>query len=206
MKFFTKNELIGVLVILAFITIASLFNFRVAIRRARDTQRREDLGTIYNALNKYHRDFGFFPLASVDGRMKACKPGNYDEKVAEFSTDAEFDLGGYLDFLLPCGWGKDSLGDLSDDSYPAYLTTIPGDPKQDKGISYHYLSNGKRYQIYAYLEGEETEVGYSGGVRDRQLSCGVEVCNFGRAFGETPLEKDIEEYENELLQKIQNSK
>lgn len=206
MKFFSKNEMKGVGIILTFIVIASLVNFSLAERRARDAQRKVDLGTIYNALGRYHQDFGFFPLGSLDGKIKACQPDDFEALTRQLANEGEFNIKRYLEALFPCEWGKDALADLSDDTYPAYLKTIPTDPKQEKNISYFYFSNGRRFQIYAYLEGEETEAGFSREVIARNIACGEMVCNFGRAFGETPLDKSLQEYENELLEKIQNSK
>ena len=103
--------------------------------------------------------------------------------------------------LRGCDWGKDALRDVSDDSYEPYLKNIPNDPKAASGYSYLYISNTNRYQVYAYLEGQNTEVGYREGIVSRKLKCGSNVCNFGKAYGETPLEKSIEEYENEISKK-----
>lgn len=201
MKFFTKRELKGIGIILFFIFLASFTNFRVALRRARDAQRRADLGVISNALLKFQADFGFFPLNSDDGKIKACKPDNFQELLREASSKEPFDTGTYLKGLKPCEWGEDSLRDLSDDTYLPYLSTIPRDSRWDKGISYRYLSNERRFQIYTHLEGEESEIGYNQGIVKRQLNCGEEICNYGKVFGQTPLDKSIEEYENELLEK-----
>lgn len=200
MKPFSKNELIGVASILTIIILLSLYNFRIALRRSRDTQRRSDLGQIANAIEKYQADFGFFPLSSEGGEIKACIPANFKELVEELSQKKEFDYEKYLTSLNLCTWGVDSLRDLADDSFTPYLSTIPKDPRNKDGFSYFYFSNSHRYQIYAYLEGGDTEIGYSSGIVGRNLNCGSQICNFGKAFSETPLEKSIEEYENELLQ------
>ncbi|OGM11462.1 hypothetical protein A2Z22_00225 [Candidatus Woesebacteria bacterium RBG_16_34_12] len=199
MKPFTKQEILGISIILSFIFILSFLNFRISLRRARDAQRMADLGTIYDALNKYQQDFGFFP-PSENGKIKACKATNFDEVIKLLSTLEQFDQEIYFSGLKACEWGIDSLKDLSDESYEPYLRTIMADPKKDKGINYLYFSNTKRYQIYAYLEGEESEDGYNLGIVARNLSCGEKICSFGKAFGETPLDMSIEEYENELLQ------
>ena len=200
MKPFTKNELKGVGIILIAIVLLALANFNKALRRSRDAQRRQDLGAISNALNKYHQEFGFFPL-SDNGQIKACKGDSFDEFVASLNIEEEFDTQAFLSGLAPCAWGKDGLRDLGDDKHPPYMKTIPVDPRQDEGIVYLYLSNGKRYQIYSYLEGENDEIGYNQKIVERNLKCGEQVCNYGKSFGETPLEKSIEEYENELLEK-----
>jgi len=203
MKFFSKNEFIAVLSILAVVVIVSLFNFRIALRRARDAQRREDLGTIYNALGTYQSQFGFFPLGSTDGKIKACKPENFNELLEEFSKGVEFDTQGYLESLASCEWGASKLTDLGDVAQIPYLENIPQDPRTKVGISYFYISNGRRYQIYAYLEGEVNEIGYDASIVRRNLPCGNYVCNFGRADSITPLDKSLEEYENELMEEFQ---
>lgn len=184
MKSFSKNELIGIGIILLAISLASLYNFRISIRRGRDAQRMADLGSVTNALVRYGDDFGFYP-ASVDGKVAACEPVTIEGESFIFS---------------PCEWGKDSLRDLFDESYPAYLEKLPADPKAELGFSYTYLSNGNRFQVLASLEGEDEEE-YQEAIVKRQIACGVKICNVGKASGSTPLEKSIEEYENELLEK-----
>lgn len=201
MKFFTKNEVVGVSVILLLIIIASLYNFRLALRRARDAQRKADLGAIVNGLDKYNTDFGVFPLASSHGKLKAClSEGMSLEDLKEELKAAVDEPGAFFEKLTPCEWGRDALRDVLDSDYPAYLKMIPIDPKADLGFSYIYLSNGKRFQLYAYLEGGEAEDGYRQEIVARKIFCGTQICNYGRAFGGTPLEKSIQEYENELIQ------
>lgn len=200
MKFFTKNEFIAVLSILAAVIIVSLFNFKIALRRARDTQRRDDLGAIYNAIEKYQLEFGFFPLSSESGKIKACKPDNYDQIVSELSLLPKFDLEAYLASLKECEWGRDAIGDITDESQPPYLKTLLQDPKFSENISYFYISNSRRFQIYAYLEGEEDEIGYNQAIVNRNITCGEKICNFGRAYANTPLDKSLQEYENELME------
>ena len=200
MKFFTKRESIGVTIILAIVVLLSLYNFRIALRRSRDSQRRSDLGQISNALEKYHTDFGFLPLNSENGEIKACRPDGFDELVKELAGKRDFDREKYLNALAPCIWGRDPLEDLADERFSAYLETIPNDPKHDIGNSYFYLSNANRFQIYAYLEGGVAEIGYDSAIVARNIKCGSNLCNFGKSFGETPLDKSIEEYENELMQ------
>lgn len=198
MKPFTSKEVWVTLVTLASIVTLSLYNFGLALRRARDAQRIADINAVSNALNKFLADFGFFPYAE-DGKIVACKSDNFDELVVEVKQADKLKPDAYLTLLKPCDWGKSEFRDLLDASYPAYLTTLPQDPQFSKGSSYIYLSNGTRYQLYASLEGEDGEDQYNQGVVSRQLDCGTRVCNFGKALGETPLDKTIEEYENELL-------
>jgi type II secretory pathway pseudopilin PulG len=189
MKFFTKKEILGIIFILLAIGLACFSNFKVSLRRARDAQRKNDIGAIADALNRYQVDFGFFPLSSSDGKILACEPvtteGKGKNKVYIFSA---------------CEWGKDGIRDLTDYNVLPYLKILPTDPQKDKGLIYFYISNGKRYQIFASLEGSDEDE-YSRAIIKRNISCGTRLCNFGCAYGKTPLDKSIEEYENELYAK-----
>lgn len=199
MRFFTRTELLVTVVGLLCIGILSYFNFSTSLRRARDSQRREDLGRLSDALNSFHQDFGFFPPSSPDGKIIACKGENFDEVVAELKTLKHFDLALYITGLVSCEWGWDGLSEFTDGT--SYIRTIPTDPKHAEGIRYLYISNLNRYQLFSYLEGTESEIGYDSGIVGRSLNCGTKICSFGKAYSITPLDKSIEEYENELLQK-----
>ncbi|MBI2065889.1 hypothetical protein HYT60_00040 [Candidatus Woesebacteria bacterium] len=176
MKFFTRQELFAVILILGAIVLASLANFKVSLRRARDVQRKSDVRSVTDALVKYSEDFGPFPL-SEDGKIVACK-----------GPETKVDEKGRITGLIACGWGEDALVDK-----------LPQDPLFEKGFRYLYLSNGKRFQLYASLEGTD-EPEYDPKIIVRKLSCGEFICNFGLSYGRTPLDKSIEEYENELLE------
>lgn len=199
MRFFTRSELKTVIVVLVLISLVTGYNLDLSIQRARDARRRADMSQISNALNSYFEDFGFFPSATSDGKILACKGEMYDKVVNEISDSDIFDIAKYESGLRPCEWGEDGLRDLGDESYPAYLTTIPQDPKVAKGYSYYYLSNNRRYQLFTYLEGKDDEIGYDEAIVKRDLPCGNQTCSYGKSYGITPLEKSIEEYENELL-------
>lgn len=199
MKPFTKNEIKLTSLILLVILVFTFLNLRVSLRRARDSQRRSDIGAIADALDKYQKEFGFFPPSTADGKILACKGSNFGPIPPGIKESEKRDY--FFKLLEGCDWGKDSLTDVNDDSYEPYLKVIPGDSKQSKGYSYLYVSNTNRYQLYAYLEGGNTEIGYRIGIVERNLKCGINICNFGKAYGETPLERSIEEYENELNKK-----
>lgn len=190
MKFFTKSELKIVGSILFIIAFISFFNFRVSIRRARDNQRKNDFGTLQSALEEYNHYTGMYPLSSSEGKIIACKGDDtyFDEVLKTWVN------------LKACDWGKDDLKDISDPESPIFMSPIPTDPKNLEGIAFRYISTGKRYQLLAFLEGED-EAEFDPVIKSRNLSCGVEICNFGKASGNTPLDKSIEEYENELLEK-----
>lgn len=187
MKKFTKSEIRAVAIILFGVFLLSFFNFRVSLRRARDSQRKSDINSVYEALNSYFADFGQFPKSSIKGEIVACKgPDTKLDPVSKTVVN-----------LVPCVWGKDALRDVMDPEYPEYLKTLPVDVRAKKGAAYFYISNGSRYQLYAALEGK-TEAEYDVKIVARNLKCGFRICNFGKASGKTPLDKTIEEYENEL--------
>lgn len=198
MKFFSKKETLGIVVILTLIFVASLYNFRISLRRARDAQRKADLGQIANAAGAFQNDFGFYP-PSLDGKIVACKKDgvdNYSEYKDSLSSNSnEIDL---FEIYAPCEWGKDSLSDIFDPEYPPYVETLPQDPHSSTGGHYTYISSGNRFQLYAGLEGKDEDDAQSK-IAERNISCGIRICDFGRASGATPLDKSIEEYENELL-------
>lgn len=199
MKFFSKKEIGWILVILILIASASLYNFRISLRRARDAQRKADLGQIANAIGAFQNDFGFYP-PSLDGKIVACKKEGVDDyaeyKNSLLTKDNEIDL---FEIYDPCEWGVDSLSDVFDPEYPPYVNTLPMDPQGSTGAYYTYISNKNRFQLYTGLEGKD-EDDMQSVIAERNISCGTYICDFGRASGATPLEKSIEAYENELLQ------
>lgn len=188
MKFFTKKEVLAIGLIFGFIFLISFSNFKVSLRKARDLQRKNDLRTLYDGLNAYQKDWNNFPFSS-DGKIVACK-----------GADTYQDEEGLVYNLYPCEWGKDSLKDVFDTTYPSYINLLPQDPQAETGAHYLYLSNGGRFQVYTALEGKD-EAEYDPAVIKRNLDCGGgRICNMGMGYGNTPVDKSIEEYENELLE------
>ena len=188
MHLFSKEELLVVGFILLMIVAVSIPNFATSIKRSRDSQRKNDLGNLKNGLASFQNELASYPLSSFDGRILACD-----------SVEKQTPKGESLIEYGPCDWGKDALKDELDRTYPAYIKTLPQDPKWEEGASYLYLSNGARFQVYAHLEVESDEE-YDPKIVARALACGDKICNFGKSSGDTPLEKSIEEYENELLE------
>jgi len=204
MKPFTRNEKLAVAAILGFTAIITLYNLNISLRRARDAQRRADIGSISNALNKYRDDFGFFP-PSRDGKIVACRGNNFEEGLKDLQDDTKFDTDKFFAILTSCEWGSDSLRDVTDEAYEPYMKIIPSDPQSDQGMSYLYLSNTNRYQIFTFMEGEEEEIGYNSDIVGRQLNCGTGfICSFGKSY-DSPLDMSIEEYEMKLLENTNKS-
>lgn len=177
MKFFKKNELIALGVILLGLLVVAVPNFSVAWQRSRDVTRKDDLGFMVKVLDSYKNGASIFPLSTQDGKIVACFKDNEEPVYDDKNNIVNF---------IPCQWGLSS-----------YLGELPNDPQEDKGATYFYISNGKRYQIFASLERTDQDE-YDPRVLDRNIKCGVRICNFGRAYSNTPLDISIEEYENEM--------
>ncbi len=84
------------------------------------------------------------------------------------------------------------------DELSSFMRVVPKDPSTPSGYTYLYITNGRFFQIYASLEGGSDDSEYNAKIESRNLKCGQFVCSFGRASGNTPLDKSLEEYENEI--------
>lgn len=178
---FNRNEIIASTLILAFVGLATYFNMQVSVRRGRDIQRKNDIRAIHDGLYGYFVDESSFP-PSFEGKIVACFGGVDENEVPQ---------------AVPCNWHDDPLPNIFKDQ--VYINNLPTDPLHNSGSRYYYISNGRTFQIYAALEGTD-EAEYDPVIVKRNIMCGNRVCNFGRAFNQTPLDKSIEEYENELIQ------
>ena len=176
---FNRKEITALAIILGVIGTVTFANLQVSMRRGRDLQRKNDIRTIHDALIEHQKDESSFP-PSFQGKIVACF-GSVDENV--------------IPQRVPCDWHRDGLPNIFKDV--VYLENLPTDPEHNSGARYYYISNGRYFQIYAALEGAD-EPEYDEGIVARNIMCGNRVCNFGRGFSETPLDKSIEEYENEL--------
>jgi len=183
---FSKRETVAILTILAVLIVALSVNLKIAVRKRRDAQRKSDIREIQVALGKYYDDFGFVPLSSENGEIKACLPKEGPVKDEKGSP-----------IFVACKWGLDKLADQGDPNYPAYMEKLPRDPSAGQGFEYFYLSNGKDFQLFAALEGK-SEAEYDPKIEARGIVCGTKLCNFGLASFDLPLDKTLEEYENKL--------
>lgn len=196
MKFFSKQELVGVGIILTVIFFVTGINMNMALLRARDAQRKSDLGAMSNALHSYFEEYGFLP-PSEDGYIKACRGEGYEELLQEFEETQKYDNSRLIEKMRICIWGEDPLPDPYDEN-KLFLAKLYKDPRTDEGYSYYFLSNTKRFQLYTALEEIPDSVGYDESIVARGLSCGTKVCSFGKGFAETPLDRSIDQYEDEL--------
>lgn len=174
MKFFSKNELLGILIIFIVLAGISAPNFVASWQRSRDATRKDDLFYVMKLLEAYTEPGRKFPLSSSDGRIIACF------KTGE---EAKYDNKGNIVNFIPCEWGQDS-----------FMGKLPIDPQGAKGVAYFYISDGDRYQIYGSLERSDQDE-YDTKVVKRNIICGNRVCNFGRGYSNTPVDISIEEFE-----------
>lgn len=179
---FKKVEIIVVSLTLVTIGVAIYLNLRISLRRERDFQRKSDIWAIHDALIAYMNDESSFP-PSHQGKIVACFGGVDESEIPQ---------------RVPCEWHKDPLPNIFKDKI--YLENLPTDPHHNQGARYYYISNGRYFQLYAALEGQDEDE-YNKAIVARNIMCGVRRCNYGKGFGETPLDKSIEEYENELREK-----
>ncbi len=178
---FNKSELIATTTILALVFLAIVLNLRVSLRRERDFQRKGDLQSIISALVEFQIVTASFP-PSFEGKIVACFGGVDERGIPQ---------------AIPCEWHKDGLTNIF--TGEVFLERLPTDPQHNQGARYYYISNGRYFQLYVALEGSD-EAEYDASIVARNIMCGTRVCNYGRGFQETPLDKSIEEYENELRQ------
>lgn len=187
MKFFTKNELISVIIIFIILITVSWPNFALSLRRARDQTRRDDIGNIQAAIDAYYADYGVFPLSTEDGKMVVCKNPN--------STGIPGGDSKLID-LIACTWGQDAWLNLTPGVNKTYMSRLPGDPNNAKGVNYVYFSDGSRYQLFASLESAD-EPGYDAKLAARHVKCGTRECNLGRV-NNVPMYITIEEYDLQI--------
>lgn len=170
LKIFSRQEAIGLTIIFAILVGVSIPNFKASLRRERDQMRRDDLGALVSAIEKYKIDFGVYPPSSPDGKIMDClKPGDEPYKDKK---------GSWVINPVSCEWGKDALLNLITKNI--YISILPRDPDWQKNIHYLYMSDSKRYQLFASMEGEnEAEVDPK--IISENLNCGNRICNVGRS-------------------------
>ncbi|MFC1710220.1 hypothetical protein ACFL0F_01070 [Patescibacteria group bacterium] len=181
MKLFKRQEILGVAVILFAITLITYINILISLRNERDLIRNLDVSAIAKGVVMYNSDYGFYPT-SKDGKILACADENTsvlkdeNKQPVYFSKSAKKPM---LKNLIVCEWGQDALLDVTDTSYPSYITTIPKDPRQENGYSYLYLSDGDNFQILGSFEGKSQDE-YDSKIKALKISCGAKICNFGK--------------------------
>jgi len=200
MKPFTKPEIISLIAIFLILFAIALPKFTTSLKLARDQVRRDDMGAVQHAFDKYLAEFNnALPSATPDGRIIDClKPGDKPIKKTN---------GGWSYNPIPCNWGIDNFSNLL--TGEAYTSPLPRDPDYQKGATYLYLTDGDKYQIYAAME-DKSEPEVDPKIIARNLSCGTRICNIGRSYN-VPTDISIEAYDQMLIEEankkaIKNSK
>lgn len=192
MKNFTKNEILSIGVIFLILIAISVPNFVLSLMRARDQVRKDDMGSLQKALGLYFSDFQYFPPASPDGHIMACK--NPEDKV-------EIDkMGRLVVNWVPCEWGLGTIADLTPGSSRVYMPLLPREPNYQKGAAYRYFSDGQRIQIFVALEGKD-DPEYDPKIIARNIMCGNLICNAGRGIN-CSTTKTLAECEEEEMRGI----
>lgn len=185
----TTSEIAVFLGTLLIIVVLTLINFSASARRERNENRSSNLDMIVEAMKKFHKTYGFYPLSSSDHKIVAC--------VGEKTIIRR----GTRNFInpVPCEWETDSFSeDPTDPGLAPLLTIIPTDPDSANGVRYHYRSDGKNFQIYAAYEGRP-HLEYKSSVEKLGLPCGNKICNSGKANSDdVALDVPLEFVNNEI--------
>lgn len=161
MKFFSKNEIQSISLILVILFGVIFLNMSVSLRKGRDSIRKNDISAIEKALDTYYQKYRIYPLSSENGEIIGCFN---EEAILDKKT-------GYPVNTLICKWGESNFESNN---------LIPRDPKYKNGSSYLYISNGKKFEFYISLEGKD-EAEYTPLIVSKNLHCGNKICNYGRS-------------------------
>jgi type II secretory pathway pseudopilin PulG len=149
---FSRGEKVFLVVVFAILLAFMTYQFQISLRKGRDFQRKQDVRDIFNDIEKFEGQFGYLPM-SLNGKIVGCRPQLKGSSTIIFS---------------PCEWGESE----------AYFGKLPQDPYYNKGWSYYFISDGRRFQVYASLEGK-TEAEYDPEIEAKGIKCGERICNFG---------------------------
>src|SRR5258708_7887717 len=90
MKIFTKQETIAISLILLVIAIISFFNFKVALQRGRDNERKNDLSDIAKVLDDYKSKNSIYPESLSVIKNLPKDPGTPQGFSYLYLTDGKF--------------------------------------------------------------------------------------------------------------------
>lgn len=147
---FTLIELLVVVGIIGILASAVLANFNATRVRARDVQRKADLGQLRNALQLFHNDYDQYPASGSDDRIAGCG-------VAANQT---------------CSWGSAWRAGPAGQEI-TYMGVTPVDPLADRSdqtdpLHYAYASPGPDdFILTALLENASDE-----DIAESQTNCG----------------------------------
>ena len=116
---FTIVELLIVIVVIAILAAITIVAYNGVQQRARDTERATELSSIQKALELYWADKGGYP------KCGAAPGGTGPNTPPALSSST----------VVSC---------LTDDLVPAYLSTMPTDPKNSGSYQYMYAAGYKK--------------------------------------------------------------
>lgn len=159
---FTLVELMVVMVILGILAAMVGGNFQSSQIKGRDAQRKSDLGQVKLALEAYVNDYGVYPAANVSGEIMACD-----------------------DPVVACPWGEA----MQDGNNTVYMIKLPSD-RQAPSRQFTYRTNATQtsYWILTSLENTRDQ-DWNEAVEDFEITCGIEICNFGVSSANTTIEQ-----------------
>lgn len=160
MNKFTKKETFSILFILFCLFVVVGYNMSISLRRGRDSVRKDDLSSLQKSLDTFYQKYRVYPHSSEKGEIIGC----FNEKPIQDPKT------GVLKNVVVCKWGESRFENAN---------FMPRDPKYKEGRSYIYKSNGKSYELYISLEGED-EAEYTESIVRMNLQCGTKICNYGR--------------------------
>jgi len=145
----TLIEIMVVIAIIGTLMTMAAGSYIASMKKGRDLKRKSDIVQIGKALEVYYADNGRYP-AAYSGSIAACGSSFND----------------------PCSWGESSLVNKTDPGV-LYMAQLPKDPK---GQTYYYDSDGEGtyYQLYAKLENTDDKDNY-----DYDILCGSGNCSYG---------------------------
>ncbi len=160
MKSFTKYEIKSLLIIFLILFGLVALNMSASLRKGRDATRKNDLSAMQKAIDTFYQKYREFPKSTQDGKIIGCFN---EEPIIDKNT-------GLVLNAVSCEWGMSTFENIK---------TMTRDPSYKKGLSYLYVSDGQRYELYVSLEGKK-EPEYTISVVAKNLQCGTKVCNYGR--------------------------
>lgn len=149
---FTLVELLIVISIISVLVSIVAVSFRSSQAKGRDTERKNDLKQIANALELYYSDYGKYPDAS-GGQIVGCNGA-------------------------ACPWGSGTFTD----GKTVYFKTLPQDPSTGFSFFYRTPDSptNQKFQIFARLENTQDQNCLGGNCASPPVTylCGSNPCNF----------------------------
>ncbi len=149
---FTLVELLVVISIISVLVSIVAVSFRSSQAKGRDTERKNDLKQMANALELYYSDYGKYPDASA-GQIVGCSGA-------------------------ACPWGSGTFTD----GKTVYFKVVPKDPSTGFNFFYRIVDSptNQKFQLFARLENTQDQNCLGGDCANPPVtySCGTYTCNF----------------------------